>query len=573
MSNDTFNSDEWDNTSSLNDTYDVDTYLLRNWGPKHLPLDIVVPITIVYVTIFVTGLVGNVAVCAVIIRNSSMHTATNCYLFSLAVSDLTVLLFGLPNELSVYWQQYPWILGETVCKLRAFITEMTNYASVLTIVAFSLERYLAICHPLHAYTMSGMERAGRIIAMIWLVAMISALPFAIYTGIIYAYIDYPSGGRHLIPESAFCAMLDENRPSEWPLYEMSTFIFFIVPMVMLCLLYLRIGIRIRRTSLGRGNTFQAGVHRGSEAHHSHSRRNILRMLVAVVIGFFICWAPFHAQRLLYVYGKEDPNYNEINEKMIIITGCFYYFSATINPILYNVMSARYREAFCETLCGCQSRPDKIREPNTDRVATPLLLNGVSGRNRSRKSVDPAEPTVLMQFRTGPYQSNGQARGGAVIEDETIAATNDCEAASVSPTPLIRSAGQTTAVTETDTLPTQQSGRRLPLSAHLNNVNKTASSGSGSLTAGCSPSCLKSSEMVRRLSESSKTPSRTNAPTPPSTEEETCTTTTPCEGVNVCNSGNSGNSGHADTLLLTPLPVGSPPYAHNAFPNAVTTSSL
>ena len=94
MSNDTFNSDEWDNTSSLNDTYDVDTYLLRNWGPKHLPLDIVVPITIVYVTIFVTGLVGNVAVCAVIIRNSSMHTATNCYLFSLAVSDLTVLLFG-----------------------------------------------------------------------------------------------------------------------------------------------------------------------------------------------------------------------------------------------------------------------------------------------------------------------------------------------------------------------------------------------------------------------------------------------------------------------------------------------
>lgn len=32
-------------------------------------------------------------------------------------------------------------------------------------------------------------------------------------------------------------------------------------------------------------------------------------------------------------------------------GCFYFFSSTINPILYNVMSARYREAFRETLCG------------------------------------------------------------------------------------------------------------------------------------------------------------------------------------------------------------------------------
>lgn len=31
---------------------------------------------------------------------------------------------GLPNDLSVYWQQYPWALGEIVCKLRALIAEM-----------------------------------------------------------------------------------------------------------------------------------------------------------------------------------------------------------------------------------------------------------------------------------------------------------------------------------------------------------------------------------------------------------------------------------------------------------------
>jgi hypothetical protein len=42
--------------------------------------------------------------------------------------------------------------------------------------------------------------------------------------------------------------------------------------------------------------------------------------VAVVIAFFICWAPFHAQRLLYVYAKDSPNYREINEKMFFVTG-------------------------------------------------------------------------------------------------------------------------------------------------------------------------------------------------------------------------------------------------------------
>jgi len=524
--------DDWDNASGLlnfNESYDVDTYLLRNWGPKHLPLDVVVPITIVYVLIFVSGLVGNIAVCAVIIRNSSMHTATNCYLFSLAVSDLTVLLFGLPNELSVYWQQYPWLLGETVCKLRAFITEMTNYASVLTIVAFSLERYLAICHPLHAYTMSGMERAGRIIALIWLVALICALPFAIYTGIIYASIEYPGGIHHLIPESAFCAMLDENRPSEWPLYEMSTFIFFIVPMAVLCLLYLRIGIRIRRTSLGRGaNNFQGTVHLGhGQANNSHSRRNILRMLVAVVIGFFICWAPFHAQRLLYVYGKEHPHYNEINEKMYYITGCFYYFSATINPILYNVMSARYREAFCETLCGCQSRPDKTRDPYAESRAPTLMMNGGSSVRRNDHHIQP-ESSLLLHFRSTPNDALPTARANNEEDDEeekiTIV-TYKCEtgsdAASLSPALLIRPAEETAATTATtgtaETNLNPRSLRRLALPAHLNSASNVANS--GSLTAGCNPSCLKSSQMVRRLSERSRTSARKlHPPTPPSTEE-------------------------------------------------------
>ena len=69
----------------------------------------------------------------------------------------------------------------------------------------------------------------------------------------------------------------------------------------------------------------------------------------MVLAFFICWAPFHAQRLLYViyYDHQwkfasDETYQLINEKLFYITGCFYYFSSTVNPILYNVMSVKYR---------------------------------------------------------------------------------------------------------------------------------------------------------------------------------------------------------------------------------------
>jgi neuromedin U receptor 1 len=66
---------------------------------------------------------------------------------------------------------------------------------------------------------------------------------------------------------------------------------------------------------------------------------------AVVVSFFVCWAPFHLQRLLYVYLSEMEGFNEYNEWLYHITGCFYYFSSTVNPILYNVMSAKYRNAF------------------------------------------------------------------------------------------------------------------------------------------------------------------------------------------------------------------------------------
>lgn len=87
-------------------------------GPRRQDLVKVIPVTIIYALIFVTGLVGNVSTCVVIARNHYMHTATNYCLFNLAVSDLMMLLLGLPQETYSFWSAYPWIFGETFCVLR-----------------------------------------------------------------------------------------------------------------------------------------------------------------------------------------------------------------------------------------------------------------------------------------------------------------------------------------------------------------------------------------------------------------------------------------------------------------------
>ncbi|XP_022244946.1 pyrokinin-1 receptor-like isoform X3 [Limulus polyphemus] len=81
---------------------------------------------------------------------------------------------------------------------------------------------------------------------------------------------------------------------------------------------------------------------------------LILIFVAVVIAFFLCWAPFHAQRLLVVYVHPQQwtvNLRTLNEVLYYLAGCLYYFSATINPILYSLMSAKYREAFKRALCS------------------------------------------------------------------------------------------------------------------------------------------------------------------------------------------------------------------------------
>lgn len=324
----------------------VAEYMQYVLGPQTLPLHKALMVTIIFGGIFITGILGNVLVCIVIIRHAALHTATNYYLFSLAVSDLIYLLLGLPTEIFLYWHQYPYLFGLPFCKLRAFLSEACTYVSVFTIVAFSMERFLAICHPLHLRAMSGLDRAVKIIAALWILSFVGAIPFGVKTEI--QYLNYPIDGSQIV-ESAFCA-IDFFFPEKYPLFEISFCIFFIIPMILIILLYGRMGAKIRSRA-----TDQLGVQQGSRNRDSRNsqkkKKAVIRMLSAVVITFFVCWFPFHIQRLWYLYAKDLTLYLSVNEWLFSGAGVAYYVSCTINPIVYNVMSRRYREAFKEILCG------------------------------------------------------------------------------------------------------------------------------------------------------------------------------------------------------------------------------
>lgn len=99
----------------INSTHlpDVLNATVKNEVGYRDPLSIILPISVCYFVIFVTGILGNVVTCVVIAKNKTMHTATNYYLFNLAVSDFLVLIFGKSNK------RYCWAFDNNVrCSKR-----------------------------------------------------------------------------------------------------------------------------------------------------------------------------------------------------------------------------------------------------------------------------------------------------------------------------------------------------------------------------------------------------------------------------------------------------------------------
>lgn len=72
--------------------------------------------------------------------------------------------------------------------------------------------------------------------------------------------------------------------------------------------------------------------------------------MAVVVAFFICWAPFHTQRLLSSFVNQSSSPPGLGQVLFFyVSGVLYYVSAVVNPILYHIMSLKFRQAFKDTL--------------------------------------------------------------------------------------------------------------------------------------------------------------------------------------------------------------------------------
>ncbi|XP_076059996.1 thyrotropin-releasing hormone receptor-like isoform X2 [Oratosquilla oratoria] len=294
--------------------------------------------------IFLIGVLGNVMVVIVVARNKNMTTPTNCYLVSLAIADCAVLIAAVPQEIvSYYLIGNHWIWGQAGCSLMIFLQHLGINASSLSLTAFTVERYIAICHPMKAQTVCTVKRAKKITLLVWAFAVTYCSPWLFLTQVVKLNynVDYPT------QECTFKL----SRRHYLFYYFLDIIVFYVVPLLLSCVLYSLIA-RILFTSQVPKNPAHA-----INGHHDHNRTNsarvqVVKMLAVVVAIFATLWLPY---RILLVYNSFAAHFGQLPYKdlwyLLFAKTCIFINSA-INPILYNAMSVKFRRSFKRMLsCG------------------------------------------------------------------------------------------------------------------------------------------------------------------------------------------------------------------------------
>uniref|UniRef100_A0A3Q2U3X2 G protein-coupled receptor 55 n=1 Tax=Fundulus heteroclitus TaxID=8078 RepID=A0A3Q2U3X2_FUNHE len=131
---------------------------------------------VIYVPIFIFGMVLNVAALLVFCCCLRKWTESTIYMTSLALMDL-VLLLPLPFKMHATNQQWRSELQE-LCSFLEYLYFVGIYGSIYMIMCIAVDRWLAICHPYKAKQLRSPKVAFLTCLAIWFLAFSAIFPVA-----------------------------------------------------------------------------------------------------------------------------------------------------------------------------------------------------------------------------------------------------------------------------------------------------------------------------------------------------------------------------------------------------------
>nr|XP_006814705.1 PREDICTED: cholecystokinin receptor type A-like [Saccoglossus kowalevskii] len=249
------------------------------------------------------------------------------------------------------------IFGEGFCRILPYIQVVAVFVSVWTMVSLSMERYFAICRPLTSRGWQTKAHAYKLIGAVWLTGFILFIPTVVFTKLTPLSKPHTYKCRDEWPD-----------PRAYKAYTTCLFsILMVIPLLVMVVAYSLIIVELWRGMQNEHSPTDKNNSRGKSngdssssknRTHSHPRstssnvakRRVVKMLIVIVLLFFVCWMPSWCLNMWYFYDSESA-LTSVSALDAAVVKLLTYISSCVNPITYCFMNKKFRQGFLEAF-GC-----------------------------------------------------------------------------------------------------------------------------------------------------------------------------------------------------------------------------
>lgn len=297
--------------------YDLEYGDLEDLRVEHRQKDAVHIVSVViYAVSFVLGLVGNGTVIWVTAFKSK-KTVNSVWLLNLALADFVFLLF-LPLYIDYILRDFHWDFGVATCKISSFVFVMNMYASVLFLTVLSVDRYVSVVHLGWSQRFRTRERAWAACACVWLAAAALSSPALVFRDTMRLH-DRVICFNNFHTQDARTAAVRHI-----VIVALRTVVGFLLPFTAICVTGVLLMIKVNRSA-------------GSVRMSSFSK-----MVTAVILAFFLCWAPFHAFSLMELSIHSSLHLHNTLKAGFPLATSLGFFNSCVNPLLYMLLGKKVR---------------------------------------------------------------------------------------------------------------------------------------------------------------------------------------------------------------------------------------
>ncbi|XP_052503219.1 histamine H2 receptor [Budorcas taxicolor] len=329
-----------------------------------------VTVTVVLTLLILITIAGNVVVCLAVGLNRQLRSLTNCFIVSLAVTDLLLGLLVLPfsafHQLSCQWS-----FGKVFCNIYTSLDVMLCTASILNLFMISLDRYCAVTDPLRYPVLVTPVRVAVSLALIWVISITLS-----FLSIHLEWNSRPENhsDSHAIPKCKVQVNLVYGL--------VDGLVTFYLPLLVMCVTYYRI-LRIAREQARR-------IHNVGPWRAATLREHKATVTLAAVMGaFVVCWLPYFT---VFVYRglQGDGAVDKTVEDVVLWLG---YANSALNPVLYAALNRDFRTAY-QQLFRCSPAGHDARRTSLGSNSSQLV------RHPGREPRWPEERPLRLQVWSG-----------------------------------------------------------------------------------------------------------------------------------------------------------------------------